>query len=574
MTQRRRSAPPGRSLSLPVGVSLLAFAWGCNPGSVRDDEPRRRDESVPGCINACFHDELPRPVDCKAVEEAAGVEFYPLSIWSMDRDGVASNMYSYTDSTEPYDYLVPSAWEPPANATLSHPGGKQEQWPGEGPLPPEVDSFQRCLDQPTNNVLHLFGGPFTEWGGGVGRGMKCLNGNTTALGVVKVGTDTKRPGTENTDLSCGAGPDEQGTPRRGACENTLTDSDLDQLIHSACPERDRRALEEGPASAGEEEFLLGMTLDVSEWDGISFWARRSPNSQPGIRIAVGDKLTDDDLRYQQYHVNPDAEPYCERRRECGCLNHRPCTVLDHPTAGVECTSNAQCNSGQGDNLCDTAVGRCRCTRDQECPSGWCDLPEGATSGYCEAMAFCFDPALDPLPESWASAGGERIYPPCTEDADCSGAERCVTVPIGGAKKVCWAEGDPKPVSRLMPPRCGEPACNAFYEPFQLGDAQFNDRACTPFSFRGGTGTAYCFDPGEDPDPVEGVDLCGDFWLAPVLLSTEWELHLVPFTELHQQGWAKEQFELDLTSLGVVRFTWDRGWIDYWIDDVRFYRKRR
>ena len=41
----------------------------------------------------------------------------------------------------------------------------------------------------------------------------------------------------------------------------------------------------------------------------------------------------------------------------------------------------------------------------------------------------------------------------------------------------------------------------------------------------------------------------------------------------QQGWAKHTTKLDLANLTLVRFTWDGGWIDVYLDDVRFYRHR-
>ncbi len=575
MSLRRHRSSLGRSVA--AGLTLAAAVTACtSPPSGEGEPPARVIE--PGCINACYYDELPPPVDCAAAE--ADTEFYPLNVWSMERDGVASNMYHYTDNTAPFEYLSPNSWEPPANSTLEWPGGVNDAWPFNPDLKPaSVLSIQRCLAPPknTNNVLHLFGGPFTEWGGGVGRGLKCLNQSST-LGRVKVGDDTMLPTSASgtTDPSCGAGPDayDEGRNEVGACAPTQDD----ELIRSACPERDLRAAEEGPESAGEEEFLLGMTLDLSDWDGISFWARRSPNSQPGIRIALGDRYTDDDLRYLQYHINPDSKPLCERRRECGCLNNRPCSVDVSPVAGEYCEEDAQCNYGQGGPGCDTEVGRCGCTRDQECPGGWCE-PEpdgvyGATGyGHCRAMSYCYDPAIDPYPEAWVSAGGERVFVPCARDADCADGESCVATPYGG-RRVCASPEDPKPVSRVVHAECGEAACNAFYKPFQVGDAQFNGRACTPFAFRGSTSNSFCFDPGQDRDPPEGVDLCGDFWMAPVYLSTEWQFYKVPFTELHQQGWAKEQFQFDLTSISVVRFTWDRGWVDYWIDDVRFYRDTR
>lgn len=59
----------------------------------------------------------------------------------------------------------------------------------------------------------------------------------------------------------------------------------------------------------------------------------------------------------------------------------------------------------------------------------------------------------------------------------------------------------------------------------------------------------------------------------VNLSTDWQLIKVPFASLLQQGWAKRSYQLDLSSITSVRLEWDRGWIDYWISDVRFYRTK-
>jgi hypothetical protein len=63
-------------------------------------------------------------------------------------------------------------------------------------------------------------------------------------------------------------------------------------------------------------------------------------------------------------------------------------------------------------------------------------------------------------------------------------------------------------------------------------------------------------------------------MAGIRLTTDWRLYLVPFTDMHQQGWAKASDRMDLTSASVIRLTWDRGWIDYWIADVQLYRWKR
>ena len=68
-------------------------------------------------------------------------------------------------------------------------------------------------------------------------------------------------------------------------------------------------------------------MDVSGWEGLSFWARRGPDSQAGFRVLIGDKYTDDDISYLMYRDDPKAKRFCERVRECGCLNHRTCTAI-------------------------------------------------------------------------------------------------------------------------------------------------------------------------------------------------------------------------------------------------------
>ena len=131
--------------------------------------------------------------------------------------------------------------------------------------------------------------------------------------------------------------------------------------------------------------------------------------------------------------------------------------------------------------------------------------------------------------------------------------------------------------------CGETKCLADYAAFPgEPDLQFHSvtasgrvaKECAEFAFRGGIVDGYCYDPGVDPNPYEATELCGDNWLAGVPLTTEWQFYKVPFTELLQQGWAKEFPALDLTKIALVRFTWDKGWLDLWLDDVNFYRRAR
>jgi hypothetical protein len=58
----------------------------------------------------------------------------------------------------------------------------------------------------------------------------------------------------------------------------------------------------------------------------------------------------------------------------------------------------------------------------------------------------------------------------------------------------------------------------------------------------------------------------------VALTNDWQFYKVPFTELRQEGYGKEFQYLDLSKITLVRFTWMQGWLDVWLDDVRFYRQ--
>jgi hypothetical protein len=286
-----------------------------------------------------------------------------------------------------------------------------------------------------------------------------------------------------------------------------------RLLRSACPERDQAVINGDPenphgAAPPGEEFLLGVTLDLTEWDGISFWARRSSNDvEPGIRIVLGDKHTSDDLSFLQYHVNPDDERFCERKIECGCQGNSECYAKE-----VEV-----------------------------------DDPNTIGGTMMETQYRCWD--SPPRPFATDAAGN---------------SSRVVDL------------SDPPPGAFLA---CGDWVCDGTYaEPDgtyaafgQLVDQQSVGTTCNDFTFRGGEIESQCYDPENGPFPVERTDQCGDHWVHPVRLSTEWQFYKVPFTSLLQEGWAKESFKLDLTSAVVFRFTWSTGWHDFWVDDVRFYR---
>jgi hypothetical protein len=302
------------------------------------------------------------------------------------------------------------------------------------------------------------------------------------------------------------------------CPSANTGTPLDDG-NGPCPPLDER-IEAVPATS-----LGGATLradvyqrlvDVRDWDGISFWARIGPGSDPGFRITLGDRYLDDDIAFLEAEAykrngNTGPGPTCGRVLECGCRNHRPCTL------------------------------------DPAAPDG---------GGY-----YCWDPARGDLPPSsfvaaaMAAGGTEDDFP------------------------------------YLFPyEKCGVTMCNEPYDAFTRTDLIFatptapqalstdplGTASCQPYTFDNDFSDNYCYDAA---DPLglaiaPAYERCGDVWAKPVGLTTEWQFFKVPFTELRQEGWGKEFQYLDLSKIALVRFTWAVGWVDFWVDDVRFYRTPR
>jgi hypothetical protein len=346
-------------------------------------------------------------------------------------------------------------------------------WPS-GYGPPAIQ--QNICDTDTNNyVLHESGGPFYGWGGGIGIGLAHIN---TDVGLcLSSGAACQAPGGY-------AHPD---TP-------------------CTCP----------PPVPGQLGVATSAAaLDVSQWEGISFWARRGPAGQPLMRVLVGDKFTDDDISYLMYVGNPNEPRLCERKGECTCMFQ--------------------------DTTCD-----------------W----YSAT-----------DPTYGPLIAS--------VSPPATPDPFLPPA-------LQNGAYFCGAPGShPGPASSGITTAnlCGRSLCDYAYPAYPNNgpDPAWAGRACTPFTYRNGTQADVCYNPTAtvnpstcapvpaDPLPAESDEQCGDHFTFPVELSENWQFYTIPFAQMSQQGWAKQAPYFDLTTASVVRFTWDTGFVDYYIDDVRFYR---
>ncbi len=445
------------------------------------------DLASPRCVDRCEPDYGSAPVNCAAAE--AGLEFFPAPVWDFEGPvtartcaaepgeapatfmrATALNLYSYTDNTTENLVTDDCACES-ADCDFNR-------------FQPSTEDIERC--GAVTHALHVRGGPFREWGGGVGA--RLLNLASTAATNI------------------------------GAFCPTPPPAEPDPATPSFCP-KPNPALDAAPGVTMPDGTVTtpipasnyyAMVVDLHEWEGISFWARRGPDSQAGFRVALGDRNTDDDIAFLE--SNSGVAPRCSRIKQCECR--------------------------QKDQLC---------------------LPRNPLSDDNRDATWCWNPATDvpPLPE---------------------------VLPAGY---------DPARDGPFLPnynlddhnfERCGAWSCDQPYKAFEnFPDLAFATQAntsvkgsnvCANYAFNTDQTGMYCYDPVHGPPPAEGTERCGDTWLDPVTLSPDWKFFKVPFAELRQEGWAKRFPKLDVSAVTMVRFTWSVGWVDYWIDDVRFYRRKK
>jgi hypothetical protein len=161
-------------------------------------------------------------------------------------------------------------------------------------------------------------------------------------------------------------------------------------------------------------------LDVSQWDGVAFWARTGPEGNPQMIMTLTDNFTSDRLAREN-------QKYCRRLRKCytRCLNGLPCTPQPDST-GTSPT-------GSGSDL----------------------------------VYRCWDPDAGPFPYGGGVLGATNVpsaridllYPRCGpsactspssyQDLDFDGKEcQAYTFPADDISgEYCFNPGDPSPPSR-------------------------------------------------------------------------------------------------------------------------------
>jgi hypothetical protein len=198
-----------------------------------------------------------------------------------------------------FDDLTPGAFHAPGDVSW-YPGLSGEYGALYG-LPAVRMGGPSCNGTPNNWSLHFSGGQFRNWG----------------AGMSTVFTDSFPP-----MVACPADADIcPAPPAPGA---TVDSAGLPLTT---------------PDGGQYANFNLGKShtfLDVSAYEGVSFWARRGPEGQERMIVTMTDNFTSDRLARQN-------EKFCRRLKACytQCLNGAPCTLThDDWTSGTDPNSDS------------------------------------------------------------------------------------------------------------------------------------------------------------------------------------------------------------------------------------------
>ncbi|APR79119.1 Hypothetical protein A7982_04466 [Minicystis rosea] len=364
------------------------------------------------------------PIDCSRLDD---IELSPFWIETFEPDPSLADGWGVGEAWSAYDDETYGAFRVPGDAAW-YPGlfGRyKEKW---GLAADRIKDGPSCDGKPNQWALHARGGRFNYFGAG-------LEHPFAAIEACPSGSDFCPPPPEP-----GSKTDSVGFP--------LTRSDGHDYEQ---PEPHRY-------------------WDLSRYDGITLWARRGPDSQPGVLVALHDKHTSDAL-------NRENQTFCRRIKTCrlDCQNGLPCSP-ENP-----------------------------------------DAPKPTFR--------CFDPnqGMAPIPEP---AEIEEVYPVC-----------------------------------------GPSACRS---PDYYYDRDLDGTECKPYEFSGTSSAYYCY--GDEPPPTE-AERCGDGWVAPIHLSTDWQIFVLPFSEFRQVGFGKRAPFMDLHSIYMMAIQLPVGFADVYIDNVTFYRRR-
>ena len=277
-----------------------------------------------------------------------------------------------------------------------------------------------CDGKPNNWVIHMRGANFRYYGGNIAH---ILAGeNFVEPTAVPPATVARNPS-----------PDAISTCPPG--------SDLCVPIPVAGAAQNSAGFPLGkPDGAGWTQPVLHTYWDVSAWEGVSFWARRGPDSMGTLQVTLQDKHTSDDMAREN-------QTFCRRIVPCfnKCLNNEPCS----PNEGE--LSNGPNNDGTG-----PTVYRCFDPKKGAIPHP----PPKGTPVMIGATQTSPDGATQTSPDDQLDIAYPRCGPSaCTfradyPDTDFEGKEcRPYTFTSGESNEYCFNPSDPPPPSREE--RCGD-----------------------------------------------------------------------------------------------------------------------
>jgi hypothetical protein len=215
-----------------------------------------------------------------------------------------------------------------------------------------------------------------------------------------------------------------------------------------------------------------------------------------------------------------------------------------------------------------------CIKTQPSPSYLVDplpgtlIPNGGRCGSLTGMNIVGGPFLN-----WGGSVGRRLAAPCTNNPtqtcgfDASAYDGIALwmrtapgspgAPLGALPKVIVADRFTDTSYNQLLQQCGGPVikqgCPAYILP-----------------------TNYC-DP--NPPPITATGMTGystgcDKFGSYATLTPNWKLYLLPFSEMRQGGWGRQQSQLDTSGIFSIEIDYTQGSWNFWIDDIAFYALNR
>ena len=380
-------------------------------------------------------------------------------------------------------------------------------------------------------ALHMVGARFSSWGGGY----------VTRLAVVRE---------PYIDRFCDVGSAESLSASRagkglrngiGTAPRYMTAVETGEMV-------DRDAASGcfffmSPADG--QPSLLG--IDVSEFDGISFWARRGADGQATLRVGLIDDsvsealaLSVERIAYEDAGTPPDqAGARCERVKEC-C---RGCREFEHDEYLRELTIM----DDGAERAADVVP-----AKDKRCHVEGERMPHIQKSGDVVYMWDFRESECGDVPTYLPGEGA------CwTSDQEASqvwdtwNRDHALCCPRSMEDE--WA--DPAQV------RNGDPR-------FGTGESGVE---CSPYVFLYDHSSGYYCHTEGDVLPEKNQNRCDEGFETAVVLDTEWELYTVPWKELRRSTPDKPQ--LNPKGIWQIAFYFSSGYLDTYVDDIGFYKRR-